>query len=71
MEKIALHGVTFDDVLLVPRHSGVVPAEVDVRTQLTRRIQLRVPLVSSPRTGGLGSFTRTCRSPHRPTKSTR
>src|SRR5262245_33373220 len=39
--------LTFDDVLLVPRHSEVVPAEVDVSTWLTRNIRLNVPLVSA------------------------
>jgi IMP dehydrogenase len=42
------HGITFDDVLLEPRYSEVVPAEVDVRTRLTKRIQLNVPILSSP-----------------------
>jgi IMP dehydrogenase len=40
--------LTFDDVLLEPAYSQVVPAEVDVSTQLTRRIRLNIPLVSSP-----------------------
>ena len=39
--------LTFDDVLLVPRHSTVVPREVDVSTRLTRHIRLAVPLVSA------------------------
>ncbi len=47
-EKIVLQGVTFDDVLLVPRHSEVVPTEVDVRTRLTGRITLNIPILSSP-----------------------
>ncbi|MDR1923507.1 MAG: IMP dehydrogenase [Planctomycetaceae bacterium] len=41
-------GITFDDVLLEPQYSEVVPTEVDVSTQLTRRIRLAVPLLSSP-----------------------
>ena len=41
-------GITFDDVLLEPRYSEVVPAEVDVSTQLTRRIKLTIPFLSSP-----------------------
>ncbi|HUT10360.1 MAG TPA: IMP dehydrogenase [Thermoguttaceae bacterium] len=48
-EKIVEYqGLTFDDVLLEPRHSEVVPAEVDVGTKLTRRIDLNIPIVSSP-----------------------
>ncbi|HVB39083.1 MAG TPA: IMP dehydrogenase [Vicinamibacterales bacterium] len=39
--------LTFDDVLLVPQHSTVVPGQVDVTTQLTRNIRLNVPLVSA------------------------
>ncbi|MGE0704636.1 MAG: IMP dehydrogenase [Vicinamibacterales bacterium] len=39
--------LTFDDVLLVPKHSTVLPYEVDVSTRLTRRISLNVPLVSA------------------------
>src|SRR5215831_16143831 len=39
--------LTFDDVLLVPQHSQVVPREVDVSTNLTRHIRLSVPLVSA------------------------
>ena len=46
--KIVSTGITFDDVLLVPRFSAVVPSEVDVSTRLTRGIQLKIPLVSSP-----------------------
>ncbi|MCE9545991.1 MAG: IMP dehydrogenase [Planctomycetia bacterium] len=41
-------GITFDDVLIEPRYSDVVPAEVDVTTRLTRRITLNVPFLSSP-----------------------
>ncbi|MGE5358789.1 MAG: IMP dehydrogenase [Bacteroidales bacterium] len=39
--------LTFDDVLLVPRHSTVVPNQVDVATRFTRNIRLNVPLVSA------------------------
>ncbi|MBN1909027.1 MAG: IMP dehydrogenase [Pirellulales bacterium] len=48
MDKIKSQGVTFDDVLLMPRYSDVVPSEVDVRTRLTSRISLNIPLLSSP-----------------------
>jgi len=41
-------GLTFDDVLLEPRFSEVVPADVDVSTQLTKRIRLNIPILSSP-----------------------
>jgi IMP dehydrogenase/GMP reductase len=47
-DRISYQGITFDDVLLEPGYSDVVPAEVDVRTQLTRNIILNVPIVSSP-----------------------
>ncbi|MCC7417184.1 MAG: IMP dehydrogenase [Acidobacteria bacterium] len=39
--------LTFDDVLLVPQHSRVLPHQVDVSTRLTRRIRLNVPLASA------------------------
>ena len=39
--------LTFDDVLLVPQHSQVVPNQVDVTTRFTRNITLNVPLVSA------------------------
>lgn len=40
-------GLTFDDVLLVPAYSQVLPREVDIRTNLTKNIQLNVPLLSA------------------------
>ena len=40
-------GLTFDDVLLVPGASDVVPGETDTRTQLTREIALNIPVISS------------------------
>src|SRR5258708_21579004 len=40
-------GLTFDDVLLLPARSDVVPAQTDTRTWLTRRIGLNIPVVSS------------------------
>lgn len=46
-EKIAMLGLTYDDVLLLPDASEVIPSEVDIRTILTRNISLRIPLVSS------------------------
>src|SRR5437773_2360333 len=47
-ERIAYQGITFDDVLLEPGYSDVLPKDVDVRTQLTRNIRLNTPIVSSP-----------------------
>ena len=47
-DQIRHTAITFDDVLLEPRYSEVVPSEVDVSTQLTKRIRLKIPLVSSP-----------------------
>ena len=46
-EKIWLTGYTFDDVLLVPQESSVLPADIDVTTRLTRSIHLNIPLVSA------------------------
>src|SRR6266849_3767041 len=47
-DRIAYQGITFDDVLLEPGYSDVLPRDVDVRTQLTRTIRLNVPIMSSP-----------------------
>ena len=47
-DRIAFDGITFDDVLLVPARSNVTPAELDMSTNLTSRIRLNIPLVSSP-----------------------
>ena len=46
-EKVLMLGLTYDDVLLLPDASDVVPSEVDTKTQLTRNIHLNVPLISS------------------------
>ncbi|MCL2641150.1 MAG: IMP dehydrogenase [Phycisphaerales bacterium] len=46
--KIANEGITFDDVLLMPRRTDFVPGEADVRTRLTRSIELNIPLLSAP-----------------------
>ncbi len=40
-------GLTFDDILLVPQMSQVMPSEVDIRTRLTRRIFLNIPILSA------------------------
>ncbi|MHB8920591.1 MAG: IMP dehydrogenase [Halothiobacillus sp.] len=45
--RIVEEGLTFDDVLLVPAHSTVLPREVSLKTQLTRNVWLNVPLVSA------------------------
>src|SRR6185503_20209748 len=47
-DRIAYQGITFDDVLLEPGYSDVVPRDVGVRTSLTRNIRLNIPIVSSP-----------------------
>ncbi len=47
-DRIAYQGITFDDVLLEPRFSEVMPSDVDVSTRLTRNIRLAVPILSSP-----------------------
>ena len=47
LEKEPRLGLTYDDVVLVPSKSAVLPSEVDVRTQLTRNIQINIPIISS------------------------
>src|ERR671931_903783 len=45
--KFAKEGLTFDDVLLVPAESSVLPAQVSTRTRLTPGIELAIPIVSA------------------------
>lgn len=47
MQIIPQQALTFDDVLLVPTHSTVLPHEVELKTRLTRKITLNIPLVSA------------------------
>src|ERR1700736_989756 len=47
MEGPILEGLTFDDVLLLPGKSSVLPTEVNTQTRITRKIQLNIPLVSA------------------------
>ncbi|KAA3600825.1 MAG: IMP dehydrogenase [Calditrichaeota bacterium] len=48
MNKILKEALTFDDVLLVPAKSNVLPREVKVGTKLTEKIRLNIPILSSP-----------------------
>ncbi|MCA9300813.1 MAG: IMP dehydrogenase [Phycisphaerales bacterium] len=47
-DKIVAEGITFDDVLLIPARSGVMPAGASTRSRLTPRISLNIPLISAP-----------------------
>ena len=47
LEGMPPEGLTFDDVLLVPARSGVLPAQVDTTTRFTRKIRLNIPIVSA------------------------
>jgi IMP dehydrogenase len=47
MTKILYEALTFDDVLLIPAYSNVLPKETRVTTRLTKSIELRIPLVSA------------------------
>ncbi|MGI6093630.1 MAG: IMP dehydrogenase [Veillonellaceae bacterium] len=46
-DKFGAEGLTFDDVLLVPAKSNVLPKDVEVSTQLTKNIKLNIPIISS------------------------
>jgi len=46
-EKVIMDGLTFDDVLLIPAYSEVLPREVDLSTQFSRNIRLNIPMVSA------------------------
>ena len=47
MAKILKEGLTFDDVLLIPQKSEVLPKDVDTTTNLTKTIKLNIPLMSA------------------------
>src|SRR3984957_4065519 len=47
-DRIASKGLTFDDLLLEPAYSDIVPKDVDVKTQLTRNVKINIPILSSP-----------------------
>lgn len=47
MEKLIKEGLTFDDVLLIPGKSEILPKETDVTTMLTKRIKLNIPIMSA------------------------
>lgn len=77
-KKIFGEAITYDDVLLVPAQSSVLPRETDVRTRLTQRIELMIPLVSAAmdtvtesamaiamaREGGIGVLHKNMTIPH-------
>ena len=46
-QKFVKQGLTFDDVLLIPAASDVLPADIDLRTRLTKKIHLNIPLMSA------------------------
>ena len=46
-DKIASEGLTFDDVLLVPAYSEVLPREVNIKSRFSRNIELNTPIVSA------------------------
>ncbi len=46
-DKILYEGLTFDDVLLIPQKSDVLPKDVDISTRLTKKIKLNIPLMSA------------------------
>ena len=47
MGTIIGEGITFDDVLLVPAYSKVIPNQVDVSTYLTKKVKLNIPMMSA------------------------
>lgn len=79
MGTIIGEGITFDDVLLVPSYSEVIPNQVDLSTNLTKKIRLNIPLMSAgmdtvtehrmaiamARQGGIALFIRICLLRHR------
>ena len=47
MGQIIGDGITFDDVLLVPSYSEVIPNQVNLETMLTKKIRLNIPMMSA------------------------
>ncbi|HIP86221.1 MAG TPA: IMP dehydrogenase, partial [Aquifex sp.] len=47
MEEKIPTGLTFDDVLLIPQYSEVLPHEVDISTYITKKIKLNIPILSA------------------------
>ncbi|OON93925.1 MAG: IMP dehydrogenase [Candidatus Epulonipiscioides saccharophilum] len=47
VSKVIKEGLTFDDILLIPAYSNILPKEVDIRTKLTRNIEINIPFVSA------------------------
>ncbi|MBR4580238.1 MAG: IMP dehydrogenase, partial [Lachnospiraceae bacterium] len=47
MGRIVSEGITFDDVLLMPGYSNVIPNQVDLTTNLTKSIRLNIPMMSA------------------------
>lgn len=45
--KIVAEGITFDDVLLIPAESSILPADIDLTTKLTKKIKLNIPIMSA------------------------
>ena len=74
MEHAIQEGLSFDDVLLVPQHSAVLPSTVNLQTRVTSGIPLNIPVISSAmdtvteeelaialaREGGMGVVHRNC-----------
>ena len=46
-EKFVKEGLTFDDVLLVPAYSQVIPRDIELKTKLSKKITLNTPLLSA------------------------
>ena len=47
-DKVVMEGITFDDVLLIPAYSEVLPREVELSTKFSRNIDLKIPFVQLP-----------------------
>ena len=45
-DKVVMEGITFDDVLLIPAYSAVLPREVSLDTKFSRNIDLKIPFVT-------------------------
>ena len=59
-ERFVGEGLTYDDVLLVPAASDVLPADVDLLTHLTKKIALKIPLMSAAMARASASVQQVC-----------
>ena len=64
-DKIVMDGLTYDDVLLIPAYSEVLPKTVELSTKFSRNIELKIPFVTAAMDTGYRSEDGYCHCPRR------